>query len=134
MLLVSFFSFLIVCILFLHECLIFLPFGIVEIFLLLITLVSHMVWCHSQVALQLLSEREKNDLSQLVSIMVSYSITYKNVNSDPLSINPRHEATSDRSLLILPSMTLLTSRFELITVYCVLYISEFQNYCLHIFS
>ena len=97
MLLVSFFSFLIVCILFLHECLIFLPFGIVENFLLLITLVSHMVWCHFQVALQLLSEREKNDLSQLVSTMVSYSITYKNVNSDPLSINPRHEATSDAS-------------------------------------
>ena len=29
-----------------------------------------------------------------------------------------------RSLLILPSMTLLTSRFELITIYCVLCISE----------
>ncbi|KAM3756299.1 hypothetical protein ACB098_02G101700 [Castanea mollissima] len=51
------------------------------------------------VAFQLLSEREKNDLSQLVSTMVSYSITYKNVKSDPLSINPRHEATSDASLI-----------------------------------
>jgi chromosome transmission fidelity protein 18 len=49
------------------------------------------------VAIQLLSEREKNDLAQLVSTMVSYSITYKNIKSDPMSANPRHEATSDAS-------------------------------------
>lgn len=49
------------------------------------------------VAIQLLSEREKNDLAQLVSTMVSYSITYKNIKSDPMSANPRHEAKSDAS-------------------------------------
>jgi hypothetical protein len=51
------------------------------------------------VALQLLSEREKHDLTQLVSTMVSYSITYKSVKSDPLPNNPRHEAVSDTSSL-----------------------------------
>ncbi|KAE8076222.1 hypothetical protein FH972_014885 [Carpinus fangiana] len=51
------------------------------------------------VALQLLSEREKNDLAQLVSTMVSYSITYKSVKSEPLPNNPRHEAVSDTSSL-----------------------------------
>ncbi|GMH31224.1 hypothetical protein Nepgr_033067 [Nepenthes gracilis] len=51
------------------------------------------------VALHLLSEREKNDLAQLVSVMVSYSITYKNVISDRLTNNPRHEAMMDAASL-----------------------------------
>ncbi|KAJ7979668.1 chromosome transmission fidelity protein 18-like [Quillaja saponaria] len=51
------------------------------------------------VALQLLSEKEKNDLTQLVSIMISYCITYKNVKSDLLPINLRREADTDRSAL-----------------------------------
>ncbi|KAG6731295.1 hypothetical protein I3842_01G122700 [Carya illinoinensis] len=51
------------------------------------------------VALQLLSEREKNDLAQLVSTMVSYAITYKNVKSDPLPIKPRHESALEASSL-----------------------------------
>lgn len=50
-------------------------------------------------ALQLLSEREKNDLAQLVSTMVSYAITYKNVKSDPLPIKPRHESALEASSL-----------------------------------
>lgn len=48
-----------------------------------------------QVALHLLSEKEKNDLDQLVSTMVSYSITYKNVKSDSLSSNLRQEMATD---------------------------------------
>lgn len=47
------------------------------------------------VALHLLSEKEKNDLDQLVSTMVSYSITYKNVKSDSLSSNLRQEMATD---------------------------------------
>lgn len=49
----------------------------------------------SQVALHLLTEKEKNDLAQLVSTMVSYSITYKNIKSTPLSCNQEHEAALD---------------------------------------
>lgn len=52
----------------------------------------------SQVAMHLLSEKEKNDLNQLVSTMVSYSITYKNTNSCPLG-NVKEEAISDSSSL-----------------------------------
>ncbi|KAF8015991.1 hypothetical protein BT93_H1517 [Corymbia citriodora subsp. variegata] len=48
------------------------------------------------VAMHLLSEKEKNDLNQLVSTMVSYSITYKNTNSGPLG-NLKEEAISDSS-------------------------------------
>lgn len=62
-------------------------------------MVSHVVWYHSQVALQLLSEREKNDMAQLVSTMASYAITYKNVKSDPLPIKLRHEVALDASSL-----------------------------------
>lgn len=47
-----------------------------------------------KVALNLLLENEKNDLDQLVSKMVSYSITYKNVKSNPLSSDQSNEATS----------------------------------------
>ncbi|KAF8388368.1 hypothetical protein HHK36_027034 [Tetracentron sinense] len=52
-----------------------------------------------QVALHLLSEREKDDLAQLVDTMVSYSITYKNMKLEPLPSTPRHEATLDASAL-----------------------------------
>ncbi|WJZ89356.1 hypothetical protein VitviT2T_008579 [Vitis vinifera] len=47
------------------------------------------------VALHLLSERERNDLAQLINAMVSYSITYKNMKSDPLLGTQLHEAASD---------------------------------------
>lgn len=53
----------------------------------------------SQVALHLLSQKDKNDLAQLVSTMVSYSVTYKNVKSSPLSSNQEYEATLDASAL-----------------------------------
>ncbi|KAL4312022.1 hypothetical protein GQ457_01G023010 [Hibiscus cannabinus] len=49
------------------------------------------------VALHLLSETEKNNLAQLVNVMVSYSITYKNMKFDSLSSG--HEALSDASTL-----------------------------------
>lgn len=52
----------------------------------------------SQVALHLLSEREKNDLAQLVSTMVSYSITHRSVKSDPLPSNLGHEAADSSAL------------------------------------
>ncbi|XP_017975749.1 PREDICTED: chromosome transmission fidelity protein 18 homolog isoform X2 [Theobroma cacao] len=51
------------------------------------------------VALHLLSETEKNDLAQLVNVMVSYSIIYKNVKSDSLSTNLGQEAIVDASAL-----------------------------------
>ncbi|XVF84667.1 hypothetical protein PTKIN_Ptkin17bG0055900 [Pterospermum kingtungense] len=51
------------------------------------------------VALHLLSETEKNNLAQLVNVMVSYSITYKNMKSDSLSGNLGHEAVLDASVL-----------------------------------
>lgn len=52
-----------------------------------------------QVALHLLSAKEKNDLAQLVSAMVSYSITYKNTKSDPLLNNLGNEVSHDVSTL-----------------------------------
>ncbi|GAB4851908.1 hypothetical protein Ancab_031307 [Ancistrocladus abbreviatus] len=51
------------------------------------------------VALHLLSEIEKNDLAQLVSTMVAYSITYKKTRYDPLTNEPRHETMADASPL-----------------------------------
>ncbi|KAA8548452.1 hypothetical protein F0562_000136 [Nyssa sinensis] len=51
------------------------------------------------VAMHLLSEKQKNDLAQLVNTMVSYCITYKNIKSDPLPSTPRHEAVLDASVL-----------------------------------
>ncbi|XP_030463375.1 uncharacterized protein LOC115683090 [Syzygium oleosum] len=50
------------------------------------------------VAIHLLSEKEKIDLNQLVSTMVSYSMTYKNTNSGPLG-NLKEEAISNSSSL-----------------------------------
>ncbi|XP_044484210.1 chromosome transmission fidelity protein 18 homolog isoform X2 [Mangifera indica] len=58
------------------------------------------------VALHLLSDKEKTDLAQLVSTMVSYSITYKNVRFDPLPNNLGQDGGSDASALSLdPSIT-----------------------------
>lgn len=51
------------------------------------------------VALHLLTEREKNDLAQLVSTMVSYSMTYKNIKSDHLSCKQENEAVLDAASL-----------------------------------
>ncbi|XP_060179013.1 uncharacterized protein LOC132609167 isoform X1 [Lycium barbarum] len=51
------------------------------------------------VALHMLSEKEKADLSQLVNTMVSYAMTYKNIKSDPL-LGMQHGA-SDASMLSL---------------------------------
>ncbi|KAL5990448.1 hypothetical protein ACLOJK_011350 [Asimina triloba] len=51
------------------------------------------------VALHLLSEKEKYDLAQLVDTMVSYSITYKNLKSEPQASAQKKEATSDTSAL-----------------------------------
>ncbi|XP_050375424.1 uncharacterized protein LOC126792944 [Argentina anserina] len=42
-------------------------------------------------ALHLLSEKEKNDLAQLVSTMVSYSITHKGIKSDSVPGNLGHQ-------------------------------------------
>ncbi|KAJ6838515.1 chromosome transmission fidelity protein 18-like protein [Iris pallida] len=47
------------------------------------------------VALHLLSEREKNDLAQLVDTMVSYSITYKHLKPEPLQNVNKFLAVSD---------------------------------------
>ncbi|XP_012092645.1 chromosome transmission fidelity protein 18 homolog isoform X2 [Jatropha curcas] len=51
------------------------------------------------VASHLLSQKDKNDLAQLVNMMVSYSITYKNVKSDHLSSDQEHEAALDATAL-----------------------------------
>ncbi|KAF9688920.1 hypothetical protein SADUNF_Sadunf01G0038200 [Salix dunnii] len=51
------------------------------------------------VAVHLLTEREKNDLAQLVSTMVSYSMTYKNIKPDPLACKQENEAALDASSL-----------------------------------
>ncbi|KAK4266311.1 hypothetical protein QN277_027254 [Acacia crassicarpa] len=50
------------------------------------------------VALQLLSDKEKNDLAQLVSTMVSYSVTYKNMKSDMVPNSLRHEVADHLTL------------------------------------
>ncbi|OMO88327.1 hypothetical protein COLO4_20296 [Corchorus olitorius] len=55
------------------------------------------IW--KEVALHLLSETEKNDLAQLVNIMVSYSITYKNMKSDSPSTTLGQEAIVDALVL-----------------------------------
>lgn len=52
-----------------------------------------------QVALHLLSEKEKADLAQLVNTMVSYATTYKNIKSDPSRF--MHHGASDVSMLSL---------------------------------
>ncbi|KAI8003134.1 hypothetical protein LOK49_LG08G02465 [Camellia lanceoleosa] len=51
------------------------------------------------VAVHLLSEKEKNDMAQLVNTMVSCCITYKSLKSDPLPSASRHDAVSDTSML-----------------------------------
>lgn len=50
----------------------------------------------------MLSENEKNDLHQLVSKMVSYSITYKNVKLNPLSSDRSNEASDTLGLAFDP--------------------------------
>lgn len=52
-------------------------------------------------ALHLLSEREKDDLAQLVDTMVAYSITYKNSKPEPLEKILRHGTSADASPLFL---------------------------------
>ncbi|KAK0607817.1 hypothetical protein LWI29_021036 [Acer saccharum] len=51
------------------------------------------------VALHILSEKEKNDMAQLVRAMVAYCITYKNMRSDPLPNNLGHEVALEASAL-----------------------------------
>ncbi|KAF3457642.1 hypothetical protein FNV43_RR02300 [Rhamnella rubrinervis] len=51
------------------------------------------------VAVNLLSDKEKNDLFQLISTMVSYSLTYRNIKTNSQPGDPRHEATLDASVL-----------------------------------
>ncbi|XP_057959172.1 uncharacterized protein LOC131151778 isoform X2 [Malania oleifera] len=51
------------------------------------------------VASHLLSAKEKNDLAQLVGTMVSYSVTYKNMKSNPHSGTHINEAALDSSAL-----------------------------------
>ncbi|KAJ8447230.1 hypothetical protein Cgig2_030461 [Carnegiea gigantea] len=51
------------------------------------------------VALHLLSEKERNELAQLVSTMVDYSLTYKHKKSSLLTNHPRHDEVMDASLL-----------------------------------
>ncbi|XP_026387947.1 chromosome transmission fidelity protein 18 homolog [Papaver somniferum] len=53
------------------------------------------------VALHLLSEREKNDMSQLVNTMVSFSISYKNMNPQTPANTPRYGAALDAPTLSL---------------------------------
>ncbi|KAA0049164.1 chromosome transmission fidelity protein 18-like protein [Cucumis melo var. makuwa] len=52
-------------------------------------------------AMHLLSEKEKDDFTQLVNVMVSYAISYKQIKTDPHSNSSRHEATLDGSVLAL---------------------------------
>ncbi|KAL2923389.1 Chromosome transmission fidelity protein 18-like protein [Bienertia sinuspersici] len=54
------------------------------------------------VAAQLLSEKEKHDLAQLISTMVSYSLTYKNTKVDSLANNSMLEGIVDVSLSLDP--------------------------------
>lgn len=63
------------------------------------------VWYLSQVALHLLSEKEKNDLAQLVSTMVSYSITHRSIKSDPLPSNLGHQAADVSELSFDPPIS-----------------------------
>lgn len=47
------------------------------------------------VAVQLLSEKEKTDLAQVISSMVSYNLTYKNTKSDSSANNSAHNGIMD---------------------------------------
>lgn len=53
------------------------------------------------VALHVQSEKEKNDFAQLVNVMVSYSIIYKNIKSGPQHTNLGNELALDVSALSL---------------------------------
>ncbi|KAK8468143.1 hypothetical protein PHAVU_007G235800 [Phaseolus vulgaris] len=57
------------------------------------------------VALQLLSDKEKNDLAQLVSKMVSYAITYKTVKSDMLPQTLKCEVADGLTLSLVPPIS-----------------------------
>lgn len=57
------------------------------------------------VALHLLSEKEKNDLAQLVSTMVSYSITHRSIKSDPLPSSLGHQAADVSELSFDPPIS-----------------------------
>lgn len=53
-------------------------------------------------AIHLLTEKEKNDLTQLVSRMVSYCVSYKNLGPEPQPRSLRVEQqTVDASSLVL---------------------------------
>lgn len=56
-------------------------------------------------ALQLLSDKEKNDLAQLVSKMVSYAITYKTVKSDMLPQTLKCEVADGLTLSLVPPIS-----------------------------
>ncbi|OMO99864.1 hypothetical protein CCACVL1_03577 [Corchorus capsularis] len=60
---------------------------------------GEMAEARKKVALHLLSETEKNDLAQLVNVMVSYSITYKKMKSDSPSTQLGQETIVDASVL-----------------------------------
>lgn len=49
--------------------------------------------------MHLLSDKEKNNMFQLVNTMVSYSLTYKNQKADPVPSILRHETVVDVSML-----------------------------------
>lgn len=66
--------------------------------MLLVISVYDVVCYLSQVASHLLSEKEKNDLAQLVSTMVAYSITHRSMKSNTQPSNLGHEA-ADASVL-----------------------------------
>lgn len=52
-------------------------------------------------ASHLLSDRQKEQLAGLVMLMCSYSLTYKNVKSDPVLSSLREDAASDALVLAL---------------------------------
>ncbi|KAK7393195.1 hypothetical protein VNO78_21713 [Psophocarpus tetragonolobus] len=54
------------------------------------------------VSLQLLSDKEKDDIAQLVSTMVSYTITYKTVKSDVLPQTLKCEVADGLALSLVP--------------------------------
>lgn len=56
-------------------------------------------------ALQLLSDKEKNDLAQLVSTMVSYGITYKTTKSDMLPNTLKYEVADDLAVSLVPPIS-----------------------------
>lgn len=55
-------------------------------------------------ALQLLSDKEKNDIAHLVSTMVSYAITYKKMKSDTLPNTLKYEVADELALSLFPAI------------------------------